>query len=188
MSHDSRACRRTHTDRRHADRAPAPPGPGPPGCSCRAACRCDQPPATPARRTGPGSSPRQRLDDRRRQCRRDRTRYPHPCLADLNFDHRLGARGRVSRGFSRRDQHLGKACYGTQFLPPPIDLARRNIGAPRNLRNHRPRRKTLRDNRPFLILAPPCSNWSAHARSRPGIKDCRVRFCLSCTGIRISPI
>lgn len=63
--------------------------PAAPGCSCRAACRHDRPRAIPELPTEPGSSPRQHLDDRRRQFRRHRARYPNPHLAGkFDLDHR----------------------------------------------------------------------------------------------------
>jgi hypothetical protein len=68
----------------------------------------------------------------------------------------------------RCNQHLGKPGRTVQFLPPAIDLACRNIGAPRHLRNHRPRRKTHRDDRSLLILAqlPPTLRADGHPKSR----------------------
>src|SRR5579859_2856526 len=98
------------------------------------------------------------------------TRYPHPCLPNLDFDRRLGARRYAVRrsALHRRDQHLGEPGRIAQFLPPAIDLARRNIGAPRHVGNHRPRRKTLGDDRSLLILAPPAPTLGAgdHLKSR----------------------
>ena len=181
-------------DRRRADRAPAPPGPAPPGCSCRAACRCDRPPATPARRTEPGSSPRQRLDDRRRQFRRDRARYPNPDLAPTS----TSIAGSAPRRRTLRLRQLSAGAistwresrrYGAQFLPPAINLARRNIGPPRHLGNHRPRRKTLGDNRPFLILAPapPTLGAGNHLKSRHRTVACTAASTVICTGATTLP-
>ena len=121
-------CRGRRRDRRHADRASTPPGPGAPGCSCRAACRSGRPPATPARRTEPGSSPRQRLDHGRRQFRRDRARYPHPSLAANSTSIAGSAQGATATvrrsALGRRDQHLGEPGRTAQFLPPAINLPR----------------------------------------------------------------
>ena len=134
-----------------------------PGCSCRAAYRCARPPATPAPRTGPGSSPRQRLDHRRRQCRRNRARYPNPHLAgQLDFDCRLSARRIARRRVGRRDQHRRKPLRdGAQFLPPAIDLPSADIGATGNIADHRPRRQALGNDRPF------CSSDQRRRRSGP---------------------
>ena len=159
----------------------SPPALGSPGCSCRAACRCARPPAIPERRTGPGSSPRQCLDHRRRQIRWDRPRYPHPHLTgELDLDRRLGDRGAICglrRRLGRRDQHLRKTVRdGAQFLPPTIDLPSADIGAAGDLADRRSWRQALRDDRPFLFLD------QRRRRSGPVITSIRAIGTVSCTG------
>jgi hypothetical protein len=78
MSRDHRACRERRTDARCARPAARSPAPGWPARSCRAACRSARSPATPARRSEPGSSshqrPQRRRDHRRVDAARDPTR------------------------------------------------------------------------------------------------------------------
>ena len=112
------------------------------------ACRCARPPAILERRRGPGSSPRQRLDDRRRQIPRHRPRYPNPHLAvELHLDRRLAADHpgcRFSCCLRRRDQHRREAVGDSaEFLAPAIDLPSADIGATGNLADARPWRQAL---------------------------------------------
>ena len=140
---------------------------------CRAACRYGRPPATPAPRMEPGSSPRQRLDDSRRQFRRNPRWYPHPRPpGKLDLNRWLIASrtaGRRSGRVGRRDQHLRKPVGdGAQFLAPAIDLPGDHIGAPRHLANHRARRQARRNDHPLLFLrpAPPPLPATDHLSSR----------------------
>ena len=128
-------------------------------------------------------SSRQRFDDGRRQPRRDRGRDAQTSLArklELNC-----RRGRALRAIPYRgDQHLGEAATDSDLSAPAIDLARTNIGPPRNLRDYRSRRQALGNNRPLLLGAPPPPPFRAGNDFQP--RHCTVSSTrantVTCTG------
>ena len=135
----------------------APAGPAAPGRSCPCACRCGRPPATPAPRSEPGSSPRQRLDDCCRQSRRDRSRDPDPHLArELKLDRRHGG-GAVTRIAS------APPAPAQNHSPPLADPGAngRSSSTSRRLTRHIADHCTgfecRRDNRLLLLHAPPAT-------------------------------
>src|SRR5882757_7915480 len=114
------------TNRRHADRAPILLGLAAPGCSSHAACRCGRLPAKRAPPKGPGSSPRQRFDHRRRQPDRDQSRDAHAGLPrKLDLDRRCRRTPGVISGW--RDQNLSETIADPKLPAPAINLARANL-------------------------------------------------------------
>jgi hypothetical protein len=156
MSPTSLFCRETRKDRRRAGRARAPAAPGSPSCSCRAACRCGQPPATPAHPREPGSPSCQCRNDGGRQswryCRRD----PGADIArkfDLDRRHQR-RRGHAIAGWGHH--HPSKAIGRSSQIPPPtVDQTRCYVRLACHVPHHCARRKRRRDDRLLLLAAPP---------------------------------
>jgi hypothetical protein len=101
---------------------------------------------------------------------------------------RSPARGKALRRSPQRSRPARSAPGRTRphrAVPAASDRsARRNIGAPRHLRNHGPRRKTLRDDRSLLILAPPAPTLRAgdHLKSRHRTAASTSASTVICTG------
>ena len=150
------------TNRRHADRASILLGLAAPGCSSHAACRCGRLPAKRAPPKGPGSSPRQRFDHRRRQPDRDQSRDAHAGLPrKLDLDRRCRRTPGVISG--RRDQNLSETIADPKLPAPAINLARANLCPTSDFRDYGARRQALGNNRSFLLSAPtPPPFWASY--------------------------
>src|SRR6478672_548165 len=101
--------RESRTGGRSRDRAGAPLGPAAPGWRSLCAYRCARSRATPARRSEPGSSPLQDLEDARERLRVNRlldNNAPSPRQHDLNAPLIGPGRGRRDLGWlGRRFRH-----------------------------------------------------------------------------------
>ena len=85
----------------------------------------------------------------------------------------------------RRDHHLGKSrCSAPQIMPPSINLPGHHIPAPGNLANRCARCKSLRDDRPLLLRAPPPAPLRArqHLNSAHRTVSCTGANHSACTG------
>src|SRR6516162_8877615 len=139
-----------------------------------------------------GSSCHQRLDDRGCQLLGRRRRNAHANVAaELDLQRRRAGHRSLVR--PRRDHHLSKSCRGgPQIAPPSINLPRNDIHAPGNLANRRAQCKSLRDDRPLLLRAPPPAPLRArqHLNSAHRTVSCTSASHSACTGAnrrRISP-
>src|SRR5437868_8270868 len=138
--------------------------------SCPFACRSGRPPAIPAPRTEPGSSPRQRLYNRHSQRSRARSRYPQAGFArKIHLDHRRGAKPGIVPGLRisvswRCNHHLRKpVTSAAKLLSPAVDLAWADLRPARHFGDNRSRLQGLGDNR---LL---CSSVQRRRRSGPVI-------------------
>src|SRR5437868_15303022 len=138
--------------------------------SCPFACRSGRPPAIPAPRTEPGSSPRQRLYNRHSQRSRARSRYPQAGFArKIHLDHRRGAKPGIVPGLPisvswRCNHHLRKpVTSAAKLLSPAVDLAWADLRPARHFGDNRSRLQGLGDNR---LL---CSSVQRRRRSGPVI-------------------
>src|SRR6516225_8203737 len=139
-----------------------------------------------------GSSCHQRLDDRGCQLLGRRRRNAHANVAaELDLQRRRAGHRSLVR--PRRDHHLSKSCRGgPQIAPPSINLPRNDIHAPGNIANRRAQCKSLRDDRPLLLRAPPPAPLRArqHLNSAHRTVSCTSASHSACTGAnrrRISP-
>jgi hypothetical protein len=92
---------------------------------------------------------------------------------------------RSLRAVHRRDHHLRKSrCSAPQIMPPSINLPGHDIKAPGNLANRCARCKSLRDDRPLLLRAPPPATLRArqHLNSAHRTISCTGANHSACTG------
>src|SRR5438105_11240473 len=129
--------------------------------SCPFACRSGRPPAIPAPRTEPGSSPRQRIYNRHSQRSRGRSRYPQAGFArKIHLDHRRGAKPGIVPGLRisvswRCNHHLRKpVTSAAKLLSPAVDLAWADLRPARHFGDNRSRLQGLGDNRLLLLVGP----------------------------------
>ena len=114
---------------------------------------------------------------------------PEPCQTRPRSPARA-RRYAVRRGaLGRRDQHRGETGRTAQFLPPAINLTRRNVGAARHIGDDRARRQTRGDDRPLLFLgpAPPPFRAGDHLNSRHRTVSCTGASTVICTSATTSP-
>jgi hypothetical protein len=178
-----------HKDRQHGDHAAAPLGPAAPGPACRVSCRNGPPRSIREPQSVAGSSGHQRLDHSRRQIF-GHTRRDADANVPAKFDLHRQSTGRRFVARHRRNHYLGKShLRGSKLLAPAVDLSRNHISAPGNCTNRAPRRKCLRHNRPFLILAPspPSLRPGNQFRSAHRTISCIDANTLACTSAMRKP-
>ena len=169
------------TDGLSADHAGASPGRATPSRRSLCACPCGPWPATPARRSEPGSSaPCQDAEHRHDGGQINRTRNPHPSPSPLHLDHaadallwwawRLNGRRQHKRDKGRIGRAFGGLLLLQTFAPPPKQKAR---GDPVPARHRRDRTRgppRLVDNGALLPSRPGPAR-TGHHRMRESFRS-----------------